>query len=119
MGFEGTGIDILKGQGFTKIRRPSHQPEYINYDFNAEKDGVKYAIEVKTTEVKLGGFSIPIGQLREMARQLTWKKRRGLLLFVDESRTPVEYYLFQMKRIGYGNMYDFDEEGRAIKTVRK
>lgn len=119
MGFEGTGIDILKGIGFIKIVRPSHQPEYINYDFNAEKDGVKYSIEVKTTEVELGGFSIPIGQLREMARQLTWNKRRALLLLVDESRTPIEYYLFQMKRIGYGSMYDFDEEGKAMKTVRK
>jgi len=116
MSYEAEGIEILMELGLQKIRRPLHQPMYMNYDFDAEKDGIEYSVEIKTTEEARGRFSVPLDELSEMARQLT-NKRMGLLLFVDKSKTPMNYYLFQMKRIGY-ETFDYNEEGKAMRPLR-
>jgi len=84
MSFEERGKIILKDLGFQNIRRPEHLPVYVNYDFNDEKNGLKYAIEIKTTSEKGGVFSVNRGQVSEMARQFNLNNRKPLLLFIDE-----------------------------------
>lgn len=108
MGFEATGRKILESLGFKKLRKPSHVAEGLRYDFEAEKDGVEYTIEVKSTTEKTGGFTVPVTQLREMARQFFDNKRKALLLFVDESQISsaiLDYYLFEMKSVSFGSFY--------------
>ena len=120
MGFEESGKKILEGLGFQKIRRPQHLTQFMSYDFNAEKDGIKYSIEIKTTFIKWGVYSVDRREVCEMAQQLALKKRIPLLLLVDESTSSEEwsenkiaYFLFHIQRFGFG-IYDYDETGKPI-----
>ena len=104
---EGIAIDILKEQGFENIMRPIGPPTQgtMMYDFNAEKNGVKYGIEVKGTDEGVRGrFTVPCGQLREMAWRFIIDGRKPLLIFIDltSSKEFREYYIFEMKRTKIG-----------------
>ncbi len=120
MGFEESGKKILEELGFQKIRRPQHLTQFMRYDFNAEKDGKKYSIEIKTTFIEWGVFNVDRREMCEMAQQLALKKRIPLLLLVDESTSSEEwsenkiaYFLFHIQRFGFG-IYDYDETGKPI-----
>ena len=120
MGFEETGLEILKKLGFENIRRPLHQVTYMHYDFDAERDGIKYSIEVKTTREEHGRFTIPVDELRDMAQRLFPYERRALILFVDESQTPVNYFLFKMERVSFGWIpMNYDGEGNILSEREK
>jgi len=100
--FENKALEILKRLGFEGIRKPIESSEMgsMMYDYDAEKNDQKYAIEVKATE-QGGRFTVPWGELRELAGQLTIRGRKPLLIFIDLSSD--EYCIFEMTytEIGY------------------
>jgi len=77
---------ILKRKGFTNIRWIGKP-----YDIEAEKNGVKYAIEVKGSDIS---FTTSWHQLRQMySRHFHLKDHRILLIFVTEESW---YCIFEM-----------------------
>lgn len=114
--FEEKGLAILKSLGFKKFSRPSQPAKGLRYDFDAEKDGVKYSIEIKEVEQSFN-FAVPTSQLSEMAQELFTNKRKPLILFIDKSQIPIQYYLFEMKRASIGPIpVDLDEEGKVVTS---
>jgi len=77
---------ILKQKGFTNIKWLGKP-----YDIEAEKNDVKYAIEVKGSDIS---FTISWRQLRQMyLRYFHLKNHRILLMFVTEEEW---YCIFEM-----------------------
>ena len=74
--FELSGAEILKKLGFTNVRKRTK-----GYDFDAEKDGKEYAIEVKGTK---SGEDVVIKwhQIRELWWSQDYKKK-PLLMFIN------------------------------------
>lgn len=79
-------VGILEQKGFKNIkilRKP--------YDIEAEKDGFKYAIEVKGSDIS---YTISCSQLRQAYfDHFLLKDHRVLLMFVTEKG---DYCIFQM-----------------------
>jgi hypothetical protein len=77
--------DILKQKGFTNITFVGKP-----YDLEAEKDGTKYAIEVKGSNIS---FTTSWSQLRDIYYEFWLKYRHCLLMFVTEGG---QYCIFEM-----------------------
>jgi len=98
---EKEALSILENLGFKFKGEPKQPPEMgaMNYDLEVEKNGVTYAVEVKTTE-KGRRSTVPWEELREMAWQFAVHGKDGLLIFVD--RSYGEYCIFKIAHIRIG-----------------
>ena len=84
--YEDFAVRILEQKGFINIKRLGKP-----YDIEAEKDGLKYAIEVKGSNIS---FTTSWSQVRQMYRDhFLLKDHRVLLMFVTEDGN---YCIFQM-----------------------
>jgi hypothetical protein len=92
---ERQALKILEKLGFKYIGKSSQHPEAgtMNYDFEVEKNGATYTVEVETTAVGRQ-FRVPWEELREMGWQFIVHKKNGLLVFVDELYS--EYCIFEI-----------------------
>ena len=92
-------LSILEKLGF-KYKGRLNRPEVgtMNYDFEVEKNGAIYAVEVKVSEGKK--FTVPWEELREMSWQFAVHSKNGLLVFIDVSCD--EYCIFKLSHVKIG-----------------
>jgi hypothetical protein len=100
-GDEREALSILEKLGFKCNGKPKQTPEVggMNYDFEVEKNGITYTVEVKTTQVGKRS-TVPWEELREMGWQFGVHGKSGLLIFVDCASD--EYCIFEMSYIKIG-----------------
>jgi len=98
---EKEALVILEKLGFKFKGEPKQSPEMgaMNYDFEVEKNGKTYAVEVKTTEIGRRS-TVPWEELREMAWQFAVHGKDGLLMFVDRSCDECCIFKMSYTRIG-------------------
>ena len=81
--FEEIAIKILKKRGFTDFKKPKES----SFDYEAKKDEILYAIEVKGTSKRgvLGRLIVPWNELRDLHLYASDRNynRKSLLVFVN------------------------------------
>lgn len=90
--YEEKATRILKQKGFINIKKVSGE----SFDLTAEKEGVKYCIEVKGTghEGQMGRYIVPQHELKALYAHYRLKdKEKALLMFVDDYEN---YCMFEM-----------------------
>ena len=90
--FENKAIEILKKKGFLNIRKVSDE----SFDFIAERENIKYCIEVKGTSQSgvMGRFVVPSHELKDLfMHYLSKDKEKSLLMFVEDYEN---YCIFEM-----------------------
>jgi len=93
--YEQKAIKILEKKGFCNISKVS-KVSGESFDLTAEKEGVKYCIEVKGTGQSgvMGRYIVPWHELKNLCQHYLLKDReRALLVFVDDYDN---YCIFQM-----------------------
>lgn len=91
--FEETAIKILKKRGFTDFKKPKE----ASFDYEAKKDEIFYAIEVKGTSKRgvLGRLVVPWNELHDLHLYVSDKNdnRKSLLVFVNDIE---DFAIFEM-----------------------
>jgi len=90
--YEKKAVKILEKKGFTNIKKVSGEP----FDFTAEKESVKYCIEVKGTGQSgvMGRYIVPSHELKALYTHYLLKDtEKALLIFVDDFDN---YCIFEM-----------------------
>jgi len=90
--YEKRAVEILMEKGFSNIKRAFGE----HFDLVAEKEGLRYCIEVKGTSLSgvTGRYTVPWHELKALyAHFLLKDKERALLMFVDSLGN---YCIFQM-----------------------
>ncbi len=82
--FERIAIEILKKQGFKDFKKPVNK----SFDYEARKDDVIYAIEIKGTGQSgiMGRLIVPWHELRDLYLHFLTKdhEQKALLIFVND-----------------------------------
>ena len=90
--YEEKAIRILKQKGFINIKKVSRE----SFDLTAEKESIKYCIEVKGTgrEGQMGRYIVPKHELKALYMHYLPKgTEKALLMFVDDYDN---YCIFEM-----------------------
>lgn len=90
--YEQKAVKILEDKGFSDIEKVSGE----SFDFTAEKEGIKYYVEVKETSQlgAMGRYIVPSHQLKDLYMHYLLKDReKALLIFVDDYDN---YCIFEM-----------------------
>lgn len=90
--YEQKAVEILKNKGFSNIRKVSGE----SFDFSAEKEGIRYCVEVKGTSQLgvMGRYIVPSHELKDLYMHYLLKdKEKALLIFVDDYDN---YCIFEM-----------------------
>ena len=91
--FEEIAIKILKKKGFTDFKKPKES----SFDYEAKKDEILYAIEVKGTSKRgvLGRLVVPWNELHDLHIHVSGENynRKSLLVFVNDIR---DFAIFEM-----------------------
>jgi Holliday junction resolvase len=89
--YEERATRILKRKGFANIKKVSGE----SFDLMAEKEGIRYCVEVKGTGQRgvMGRYVVPQHELRALYAHYRKDKEKTLLMFVDDYEN---YCMFEM-----------------------
>lgn len=93
--YERKAVKILEKKGFSNIRKVT-KASGESFDLTAEKEGIKYRIEVKGTSQRgvMGRYTVPWHELKDLYLHYLLKdKEKALLMFVDDYDN---YCIYQM-----------------------